>query len=182
MAGCVFELTYNWFFFFFFFVGIDVKLCDIGAAIQEVMESYELELDGKTYPIRSIRNLNGHSISPYRKLIPLYFYRFFFKVVSYRYSCGQNCSNCERWRANCHGRKWVLRHRNFWFYRKRCSARWYGLLTLHEELWYAICSITVRIWNKIYFLCWMFVFVLHFMVGEMVGLFLRYMKCLDYMC
>lgn len=47
--------------------GIDVRLCDIGAAIQEVMESYEVELDGKTYQVKSIRNLNGHSISPYRK-------------------------------------------------------------------------------------------------------------------
>lgn len=47
--------------------GIDVRLCDIGSAIQEVMESYEIELDGKTYPIKAIRNLNGHSISPYRK-------------------------------------------------------------------------------------------------------------------
>lgn len=49
--------------------GIDVRLCDIGAAIQEVMESYEVELDGKTYQVKSIRNLNGHSISPYRELI-----------------------------------------------------------------------------------------------------------------
>ena len=47
--------------------GIDVRLCDIGAAIQEVMESYEIELDGQVYPIKAIRNLNGHSISPYRK-------------------------------------------------------------------------------------------------------------------
>lgn len=47
--------------------GIDVPLGEIGAAIQEVMESYEIELDGKTYPIKSIRNLNGHSIAPYRK-------------------------------------------------------------------------------------------------------------------
>ncbi|KAL4427861.1 hypothetical protein ABPG75_001950 [Micractinium tetrahymenae] len=46
--------------------GIDVRLCDIGAAIQEVMESYEVELDGKTYQVKSIRNLNGHSIGPYR--------------------------------------------------------------------------------------------------------------------
>jgi len=46
--------------------GIDVRLCDIGAAIQEVMESYEVELDGKTYQVKSIRNLNGHSIAPYR--------------------------------------------------------------------------------------------------------------------
>ncbi len=48
--------------------GIDVRLCDIGAAIQEVMESYEVELDGKTYQVKPIRNLNGHSIAPYRKL------------------------------------------------------------------------------------------------------------------
>jgi methionyl aminopeptidase len=67
--------------------GIDVRLCDIGAAIQEVMESYEIELDGKVfqsnslnllplashYPpiflclstVKSVRNLNGHSIAPY---------------------------------------------------------------------------------------------------------------------
>jgi len=45
--------------------GIDVRLCDVGAAIQEVMEAGEIELDGKVYPIKSIRNLNGHSIAPY---------------------------------------------------------------------------------------------------------------------
>lgn len=45
--------------------GIDVRLADIGAAIQEVMESYEIELNGKTYQVKSIRNLNGHSIAPY---------------------------------------------------------------------------------------------------------------------
>lgn len=55
--------------------GIDVRLCDIGERIQEVMESYEVELDGKTYQVKSIRNLNGHSISPYRihagKTVPI---------------------------------------------------------------------------------------------------------------
>ena len=45
--------------------GVDQRLCDIGAAIQETMEGYEIELDGKTYPIRAIRNLNGHCIDPY---------------------------------------------------------------------------------------------------------------------
>ncbi|CAF0945634.1 unnamed protein product [Rotaria sordida] len=30
--------------------GIDVRLCDVGEAIQEVMESHELELDGKLFP------------------------------------------------------------------------------------------------------------------------------------
>ena len=55
--------------------GIDVRLCDIGEAVQEVMESYELELNGKTYPIKCIRNLNGHLIGPYRihagKTVPI---------------------------------------------------------------------------------------------------------------
>jgi len=46
--------------------GIDVRLGDIGRDIQEVMESSEIELNGTTYPIKSIRNLNGHSIAPYK--------------------------------------------------------------------------------------------------------------------
>mmetsp|Transcript_32861 Transcript_32861/g.79524 ORF Transcript_32861/g.79524 Transcript_32861/m.79524 type:complete len:475 (-) Transcript_32861:404-1828(-) len=46
--------------------GIDVRLCDVGESVQEVMESYEVELDGKTYPVKCIRNLNGHSIGPYQ--------------------------------------------------------------------------------------------------------------------
>lgn len=45
--------------------GIDVRLNDIGAAVQEVMESYEMELNGKTYPVKCIRNLNGHNIGDY---------------------------------------------------------------------------------------------------------------------
>ncbi|KAG6390761.1 hypothetical protein SASPL_148506 [Salvia splendens] len=46
--------------------GIDVRLCDVGAAIQEVMESYEVEINGKTFQVKSIRNLNGHSIGQYQ--------------------------------------------------------------------------------------------------------------------
>lgn len=42
--------------------GIDVRVGDIGAAIQEAMESYEVELSGQTYPVKSIKNLNGHDI------------------------------------------------------------------------------------------------------------------------
>lgn len=45
--------------------GIDVRLGDIGAAIQEVMESHEVELDGVMRPVRCVRNLNGHSIGQY---------------------------------------------------------------------------------------------------------------------
>ncbi|KAJ9097225.1 hypothetical protein QFC21_004894 [Naganishia friedmannii] len=45
--------------------GIDVRLCEIGDAVQEVMESYEVEVGGKIYPVKAIANLNGHSIAPY---------------------------------------------------------------------------------------------------------------------
>ena len=55
--------------------GIDARLDEIGAAIQETMESYEVELDGKTYQVKPIRNLNGHSIGQYRihagKTVPI---------------------------------------------------------------------------------------------------------------
>ncbi|CAB3409419.1 unnamed protein product [Caenorhabditis bovis] len=55
--------------------GIDVRLCDIGETIEEVMTSYEVELDGKTYTVKPIRNLNGHSIGQYRihagKTVPI---------------------------------------------------------------------------------------------------------------
>jgi methionyl aminopeptidase len=40
-------------------------MSDIGSAIQEVMESYEVEIGGTTYPVKAIRNLNGHSIEHY---------------------------------------------------------------------------------------------------------------------
>ncbi|KNE65045.1 methionine aminopeptidase, type II [Allomyces macrogynus ATCC 38327] len=46
--------------------GIDVRLSDIGAAVQEVMESYEVEIGGKTYQVKPIRNLSGHSIERYK--------------------------------------------------------------------------------------------------------------------
>lgn len=55
--------------------GIDVRMCDIGEAIQEVMESHEVELDGNLYPVKCIRNLNGHNIGDYHihdgKTVPI---------------------------------------------------------------------------------------------------------------
>ncbi|KAJ5542148.1 Winged helix-turn-helix transcription repressor DNA-binding [Penicillium sp. DV-2018c] len=42
--------------------GIDVRMSDIGAAIQEAMESYEVEINGTMHPVKCIRNLNGHNI------------------------------------------------------------------------------------------------------------------------
>ncbi len=42
--------------------GIDARLGEIGTAIQETMESYEVEVNGETFPVKCIRNLNGHDI------------------------------------------------------------------------------------------------------------------------
>ncbi|KAL8720349.1 MAG: hypothetical protein Q9225_002777 [Loekoesia sp. 1 TL-2023] len=55
--------------------GIDVRMSDIGAAIQEAMESYEVQIGGQTFPVKAIRNLNGHDIIQYsihgRKSVPI---------------------------------------------------------------------------------------------------------------
>ncbi|KAI8804054.1 methionine aminopeptidase 2 [Cladochytrium replicatum] len=45
--------------------GIDVRLCDVGEAIQETMESYEVTINGKTHRVKPIRGLNGHTIGRY---------------------------------------------------------------------------------------------------------------------
>ena len=56
-----------------------MRLCDVGVAIQEVMESYEVEIGGKTFQgsycyffnvfmlsVKPIRNLNGHTLGTYQ--------------------------------------------------------------------------------------------------------------------
>jgi len=57
-------------------MGIDVRLGDVGAAIQEAMESYECEYNQQTYPVKCIQNLSGHSIGSYKihagNMVPLY--------------------------------------------------------------------------------------------------------------
>ena len=40
-------------------------MSDIGAAIQEVMESYEVEIAGKALPVKAVRNITGHDILRY---------------------------------------------------------------------------------------------------------------------
>ncbi|PYI00223.1 methionine aminopeptidase 2-like protein [Aspergillus sclerotiicarbonarius CBS 121057] len=45
--------------------GVDARVSEIGAAIQEVMESYEVEIAGKTHPVKAIRNITGHDILRY---------------------------------------------------------------------------------------------------------------------
>jgi methionyl aminopeptidase len=45
--------------------GVDARMSEIGAAIQEVMESYEVEIGGKVFPVKAIRNITGHDIKRY---------------------------------------------------------------------------------------------------------------------
>lgn len=57
--------------------GVDVRMCDVGQAVQEVMESKEVAINGdeKLVRVKCIRNLNGHSIAPFRihagKTVPI---------------------------------------------------------------------------------------------------------------
>lgn len=43
--------------------GIDVRFYEVSKAIEEVIKSYEMEVDGKLVPIKPIANLNGHTIT-----------------------------------------------------------------------------------------------------------------------
>ncbi|KIW88919.1 methionine aminopeptidase, type II [Cladophialophora bantiana CBS 173.52] len=46
--------------------GIDVRISDVSAAIQEAMESHEVEIRGKTFRVKPVRNLCAHDIKQYR--------------------------------------------------------------------------------------------------------------------
>ena len=46
--------------------GIDARMSQIGSAIQEVMESYEVEINGKVLPVKAVRSITGHNILRYR--------------------------------------------------------------------------------------------------------------------
>ncbi|CAI6339453.1 unnamed protein product [Periconia digitata] len=46
--------------------GIDARIEEISEAIQEVMESYEVQLKGKTIPVKAVKNISGHNILRYK--------------------------------------------------------------------------------------------------------------------
>ncbi|KEQ76909.1 methionine aminopeptidase, type II [Aureobasidium namibiae CBS 147.97] len=46
--------------------GIDARIDQISGDIQEVMESYEVELGGKTIPVKAVQNITGHNILRYK--------------------------------------------------------------------------------------------------------------------
>lgn len=55
--------------------GPDARIAEISAAIEEVITSYSIELNGKVLPIRPVSNLQGHQLGPYKvhcgKSIPI---------------------------------------------------------------------------------------------------------------
>ncbi len=56
--------------------GIDMRLGELGGIIGEVLNSYEVEIKGKTYPTKAIVDLCGHTMDRYKihanKSVPLY--------------------------------------------------------------------------------------------------------------
>ena len=56
--------------------GIDVRLGELGGIIGEILNSYEVEIKGKTYPVKAIEDLCGHTMDRFRihggKSVPLY--------------------------------------------------------------------------------------------------------------
>lgn len=56
--------------------GVDARMDHLSEIMQEVMESYEVELDGRTIPVKAVRNITGHNILRYKihgdKQVPFY--------------------------------------------------------------------------------------------------------------
>jgi methionyl aminopeptidase len=46
--------------------GIDARISELSASMQEVMESYEVVVDNATVPVKAVRNITGHNILRYR--------------------------------------------------------------------------------------------------------------------
>jgi len=46
--------------------GPDARVNELSEAIKETIESYEVEIDRKIYPVKAVTNLGGHNIEPYR--------------------------------------------------------------------------------------------------------------------
>lgn len=56
--------------------GVDARMDHLSEVMQEVMESYEVEIQGKTMPVKAVRNISGHNILRYKihgdKQVPFY--------------------------------------------------------------------------------------------------------------
>ena len=45
--------------------GVEASLGDIGETVQEYIESQEIDIGGKIYPLKSLKDLTGHKIMPW---------------------------------------------------------------------------------------------------------------------
>ena len=56
--------------------GIDVRLGELGGIIGEILNSYEVEIKGKTHKVKAIKDLCGHTLEKFKihggKSVPLY--------------------------------------------------------------------------------------------------------------
>lgn len=56
--------------------GVDARMDHLSEVMQEVMESYEVDLNGKTVSVKAVRNITGHNILRYKihgdKQVPFY--------------------------------------------------------------------------------------------------------------
>ena len=89
------------------------------------MESYEIELDGKTHKVKCVKNLCGHLVDKYHihagKSVPIVKSDDQTKMEEVSFFIFKNL-----------GRN--LCYRDLWIYRKRlCKRRW-GVFTLHERV------------------------------------------------
>lgn len=71
--------------------GVDSRLQDMGTLIEEMVNSYEIEIDdtNKTYQLKSVMDVCGHSIGPYRvhdgKAFPNIDFRKYKELVNVNY-------------------------------------------------------------------------------------------------
>jgi len=93
--------------------GIDARLDEIGERIQETMESHEVEIKGKTYKVRCVKNLQGHQVG-----------RYHVRSLSRNPSIDPRwkmCAHSQRRSSTKNGRRRSLRNRNLRLNWQRCS-------------------------------------------------------------
>eukprot|EP01022_Parablepharisma_sp_SALTPOND_P009932 TRINITY_DN140_c1_g3_i1.p4 TRINITY_DN140_c1_g3~~TRINITY_DN140_c1_g3_i1.p4 ORF type:complete len:226 (-),score=31.19 TRINITY_DN140_c1_g3_i1:641-1318(-) len=83
--------------------GIDARFDEIGERIQETMESHEVEIKGKTYQVRCVKNLNGHLVGRYRVICRGH-------ELNLIDTCREKCANSKRRATDQDGRRGVVRN------------------------------------------------------------------------
>ena len=114
--------------------GIDVRLCDIGDAIQEVMESYEVEVGGKTHQGERINDQKEFELIQISE-VNRESLRTLDRTISYSWRQKRADREAIRIRAgyDTDGRGRILCHRDLWQHRSRPGRRGRGLFSLRPR-------------------------------------------------